>query len=111
MHIKAVSDDATSLMRFGFIKLVSSCDRAKNVSQETFKSPVQLFLRQSTALFLQLVSCDFSLSANQILDYFNSMGGNLFLYLASTLLQYSLTIYILVYISIHVKCERYINTY
>ena len=43
--LKAVSHDATSLRRFSFMKLVSPCDRAKNVSQETFKSPVQLFLQ------------------------------------------------------------------
>ena len=78
------------------MKLVSPCDRAKNVSQETFKSPMRLF----TALFLQLVSCDFSLSANQILDYFSSMGENQLLYLASIWLQYSFTIYIQVYIII-----------
>ena len=42
--LKAVSHDATSLMRFGFMKLVSPCDRAKHVSQDTFKSPVRLFL-------------------------------------------------------------------
>ena len=41
--LKAVSHDATSLMRFGFVKLVSPCDRAKNVQQDTFKSPVRLF--------------------------------------------------------------------
>ena len=80
------------------MKLVSPCDRAKNVSQETFKSLMRLFLRWSTALFLQLVSCDFSVSANQILDYFSSMGENQLLYLASIWLQYSVTIYIQVYI-------------
>ena len=45
VNIKAVSHDATSLMRFGFMKLVSPCGGAKKVSQETFKSPVRLFLR------------------------------------------------------------------
>ena len=49
----------------------------------------------STDLFLQLLSCDFSLSANQILDYFSPMGENQLLYLASIWLQYSLTINIL----------------
>ena len=31
-------NDTTSFMRFGFMKRVSPCDRAKNVLQETFKS-------------------------------------------------------------------------
>ena len=44
MFVKAVSHDATSLMGFGFMKPVSPCDRAKNMLQETFKSPVRLFL-------------------------------------------------------------------
>ena len=43
--LKVMLHDATSLMIFGFMKLVSPCDRAKNVSQETFKSLVRLFLR------------------------------------------------------------------
>ena len=47
LPFKAVSQEATSLMRFGFMKLVSPCDRAKNVSQETLKSPVRLFLGHS----------------------------------------------------------------
>ena len=75
VRVKAVSHDATSLMRFGFMKLVLPCDRAKTCRKRLLKSPMRLFLRESTALFLHLVSCDyFSLSANQILDYFSSMG-------------------------------------
>ena len=42
---KALSHDATSFMKFGFMKPVSPCDRAKNVLQGTLKSPVRLFLR------------------------------------------------------------------
>ena len=65
----------------------------KTCRKGLLKVPCDCFY-ESTALFLQLVSCDFSLSANQILDYFSSMGENQLLYLASIWLQYSFTIYI-----------------
>ena len=41
--LKAVSHDATSLMRFGFMKLVSPCDRAKTCRKRLLKVPCDCF--------------------------------------------------------------------
>ena len=37
LPLKAMSHDATSLMRFGFMKPVSPCDRAKTCCKGLFK--------------------------------------------------------------------------
>ena len=89
------------------MKLVSPCDRAKNVSQETFKSPMRLFYDRAL-----LYSCNLSLSANQILDYFSSMGGKpTFIFSEHMVTIFTYHIQTRIYYNTCVKCERNFNKY
>ena len=95
-NLKAVSHDVTSFMRFDLMKSVSPCDRATHVARDCCK---------------RLASCDFSLSANQILDYFSSMGKQAFINSEYMVTIFTYQIHTSIQCNPCVKCERYINKY
>ena len=59
LRVKAVSHDATSLMRFGFIKLVSPCDRAKTCRKRLLKVPCDCFYNSALLFSCNLFRATF----------------------------------------------------
>ena len=79
-NLKAMSHDATCLMRIGFMKQFHRVTGLKHVARGFLKSRATGFTIEHCCSIL----ANFSQSANLIPNYSSSMGKNQLLYLAST---------------------------
>ena len=108
--LKAVSQDAISLMRFGFMKLVSPCDRAKTCRKRLLKVPCDCFYDRALLYSCNSFRATFPYQPIRFSIISVQWGKTNFIFSAHMVTIFTYHIHTSIYYNTCVKCERHIKT-